>query len=267
MLPYEDFQKNKTMTHFSFLKKVTNENLRPEFKVPIKESFKNLIIQCWSEKPENRPSFEDIYNKLTSINNDVLDYKHEKNCILDDVDEDEILYYIEKIKTNSNIDDDIYRLKHDHQEEIDRLKQQFQEQINQIKKDHQIEVNQIERRHQDEINKMKTEISNQSKTIKNLQIQLNDIKKEKETEIKKLNDFIAKKSIPKVSLKNISIPYSKGNEFRGIISYFKNNTNFNNEINITSSSIYKNDPTYSPINVIKYHDLNAEFHSNDLKNS
>ena len=99
---------------------------------------------------------------------------------------------------------------------------------------------------------MKNEISNHLKTIKNLQIQLNDVKKKKEIETKK---------------PIINVPYSKGNEFNGIINYLKSKFNIYNEINITSSSVYQNDQEFAPFNVIKYDDLDAEFHTNDLENS
>ena len=41
-----------------------NPENRPKFKVPIKESIQELIERCWSENPKNRPTFEEIFNKL-----------------------------------------------------------------------------------------------------------------------------------------------------------------------------------------------------------
>lgn len=92
-VPYEDIDIDK-MTPFAFFNKVVSEKIRPEFKVPIKESFRQLITQCWSDKPENRPSFEEIYSKLTPSNNNPDD--KEPKYFLSDVDEEEVLTYIEK---------------------------------------------------------------------------------------------------------------------------------------------------------------------------
>lgn len=86
LIPYPKFQKGK-MTLFNFNSKVLHENYRPEFKVPVKESLKQLIINCWSNNPTERLTFEEIFN-LIAFNRDFY---------LENVDEDEINFYVDDI--------------------------------------------------------------------------------------------------------------------------------------------------------------------------
>lgn len=94
--PYPLFQSNK-MPPFQFNNKVVNEKYRPEFTVPVKESLKKLIEQCWSDDPTERPTFEEIFNKLAfNIDESVYDVFSKDNefkFYLDDVDVDEVLNY------------------------------------------------------------------------------------------------------------------------------------------------------------------------------
>ena len=46
-----------------FLSRVANEDLRPVFDIPAKPSIKKLIESCWSKKPEERLTFEEIFKK------------------------------------------------------------------------------------------------------------------------------------------------------------------------------------------------------------
>lgn len=48
--------------------KVSNGN-RPEFKTPINESYRRLIESCWSQNPEDRPTFDDIVRELIENKN------------------------------------------------------------------------------------------------------------------------------------------------------------------------------------------------------
>ena len=63
LVPFPSFL-NDELTEFKFNEKVVCENFRPTFSVPIKKSFKELIEQCWSADPSERPSFEEIFHKL-----------------------------------------------------------------------------------------------------------------------------------------------------------------------------------------------------------
>ncbi|KAK8854393.1 hypothetical protein M9Y10_016955 [Tritrichomonas musculus] len=60
---------------------------RPPMKKDIPECYKKLIESCWSEKPEDRPTFEEIVDKL----------KSDPSFMFDDVNLDEIMLYMEII--------------------------------------------------------------------------------------------------------------------------------------------------------------------------
>ena len=68
--------------------KVLKENYRPVFQFPVKDPLKKLIEKCWSKDPDERPTFTEIFHKLTNI---------KENCLLDDVDMDEFTMYVEDI--------------------------------------------------------------------------------------------------------------------------------------------------------------------------
>lgn len=73
MYPFPDFQ-NKKMSLFRLNSKVINENYRPQFKSPVKEKIQQLIEKCWSPNPKERPTFEEIYNRLSrNIEDSVYD--------------------------------------------------------------------------------------------------------------------------------------------------------------------------------------------------
>ena len=82
LIPVKDIKSPKDMIK-------CRQNLVIKFKVPIKDEFKKLIEQCLSNDPNERPNFNEIYNKLKNVNN--------KDFALDDIDVDEVNDYIELI--------------------------------------------------------------------------------------------------------------------------------------------------------------------------
>lgn len=62
---YPELEKGK-LSEFKFKSKVINDNYRPKFTTPLKKSLKTLIERCWSANPSDRPSFNEIFEKLTS---------------------------------------------------------------------------------------------------------------------------------------------------------------------------------------------------------
>ena len=98
--------------HLNFFEKLLlKEKIRPKFDFPIKKEFKTMIENCWSEKPQERPTFEEIFNKLALIkNNDSEDDDHfsVKKFCLDDVDYDELFSYVESILHFSLIGDESF---------------------------------------------------------------------------------------------------------------------------------------------------------------
>lgn len=103
LFPYQDLLNGK-LTDFYFRNKVVNDNYRPEFLVPVKDSLKELIQKCWSACPKERPSFTNIFKKLSTFDSD------DKNeYLLDDVDTDEFKFYLEEINVvNDPINHSIY---------------------------------------------------------------------------------------------------------------------------------------------------------------
>lgn len=102
MYPFPDFQ-NKKMSLFRLNSKVINENYRPQFKSPVKEKIQQLIEKCWSPNPKERPTFEEIYNRLSrNIEDSVYNVfeDDQSQYYLDDVDTEAILDYLDKIESD-----------------------------------------------------------------------------------------------------------------------------------------------------------------------
>lgn len=80
---------------FSFkeLNKIVNGLLRPKLTDDIKSEMKKLLEKCWDSDPANRPSFEEIYLKLSCNFNDYLDNldANEINRYLDLLSENDVL--------------------------------------------------------------------------------------------------------------------------------------------------------------------------------
>lgn len=82
-------------------KKIVNENYRPQFKQPIKKSLENIITRCLSPDPAKRPTFNEIFEKVSDIKSIIN--KDENGCFLDginankDENVDDIQDYIESI--------------------------------------------------------------------------------------------------------------------------------------------------------------------------
>ena len=90
LIPYSEFV-NGQMTEYELKNKIVEQNYRPPFNVPIKKSIKELIEKCWSSDEDKRPTFNEIFEKLTDLS------RNEESCILEDVDIDEVESYIETI--------------------------------------------------------------------------------------------------------------------------------------------------------------------------
>lgn len=106
-----------SLTH-EFRKHIAISNNRPEFKKEIKDNLKNLIQKCWSSNPRERPSFDEIYNKLTNP-----DY------YLDNVDAEKIKKYINFLSKSENINSKDF----DSTEKVNKLSIENQKLKDQIK--------------------------------------------------------------------------------------------------------------------------------------
>lgn len=84
--------------------KIVKDDFRPTFNSPIKHSFRQLIERCWSKDPNERPTFEEIFNKLAfNIENSVYDVyaeiteEEENEDQNQQIDECENKYYLEGV--------------------------------------------------------------------------------------------------------------------------------------------------------------------------
>ena len=151
---------NGSITDFKFQNNVINNNYRPKFTFPIKKTLQELIIQCWSHNPEDRPSFDEIFEKL--CNDDYL---------LDDVDIDELRSYITDINDPTDTMEELLGKIKKIENDMKKLKKQNEEEIK--KKDQEIE----------ELKKVNQQIREQYEKAKNLnekkEISLSTIQQEK----------------------------------------------------------------------------------------
>ena len=63
MKPY-DYIKNLTIS--KLMRKVVNEDCRPQFPEKFNPKMKELISRCRDKKPEKRPSFDEIFDTLSN---------------------------------------------------------------------------------------------------------------------------------------------------------------------------------------------------------
>ena len=104
LFPYPEIQQQK-ITTFRLNQKILNENYRPQFTFPVKPKIKELIEQCWSGNPKSRPTFEEIYNRLSrNIEESLYNVFDSNDCqyYLDDVDQEEVLQYVDKIENDDD---------------------------------------------------------------------------------------------------------------------------------------------------------------------
>lgn len=62
----------------------------------------NLIEKCWSKDPQNRPSFEEIFNKFAYNFSESIFEREDDEYYLDDVDVEEVISYADSIQFSDN---------------------------------------------------------------------------------------------------------------------------------------------------------------------
>lgn len=77
---------------FKFILELKN-GYRPEFRVSIPSSYKDLITSCWREEPSSRPSFKEIVKKLREDPGFITDQVNKKQF-------DNYVKYIDEFKTS-----------------------------------------------------------------------------------------------------------------------------------------------------------------------
>ena len=102
---------------FQFIKKVVG-GYRPKFSNDATEKMKTLILQCLNQDARERPSFEEIFRKLSS----------DFTFIDEDVDEEEINSFLELLPSYDRVINDSYNEKPNQDKSTDfdeKLKQKL----------------------------------------------------------------------------------------------------------------------------------------------
>ena len=226
--PYSEILR-KGFSCSQFRKKIKKEHYRPKFETKVKTSLQNLIEECWSDDPKDRPTFEEIFNKLAYGTNESVynvfeknDDNDEESYYLDGIDIDEVLSYVDKINVISTNEDrdDIVQMK----EKIARL-----ENMNE---------------------KMNKEIKEQMSKLRS----------------PSRSKIASSGSSPIIRRGNsIEFNYDENYGFNGILNYIKKKSkDYSTEIEIVPSSFPRDS---DPKNIILFNEKSEHFKSKDEKNS
>lgn len=104
--PYPELTK-KELKIFQFQTLVSKNKLRPKFTTPVKEELRNLIEKCWSNDPNDRPTFKEIFNELienkyflNDVNSNIIELYVKDITKIEDVVEEKI-QIIEKLENEN----------------------------------------------------------------------------------------------------------------------------------------------------------------------
>lgn len=122
LTPYPALENGELIT-FRFLNLVVYNDLRPEFKFPVKPEIRELILRCWSKNPNDRPTFKEIFNKLA----------YDKNYYLDDVESEVVEDYIDEITRVNDPVEELLKVK----ETLEKENQELKEENEKLKNENQ----------------------------------------------------------------------------------------------------------------------------------
>ncbi|KAK8835520.1 hypothetical protein M9Y10_044362 [Tritrichomonas musculus] len=111
------FELDETISPFVLGNKIM-EGYRPKYAKGITKKMWNLLCRCWDNRPEKRPTFDGIFNELST---DISSYFSEN------IDEDELFEYLEKLSDRKEQSDM-------HTKEDDEATDSLKELQNEIKK-------------------------------------------------------------------------------------------------------------------------------------
>ena len=127
---YKDIFSSEDFDLSDFKEKIINGQ-RPEFTFPIKDNLKQMIESCWSSDPSDRPTFSELFCKLSLTDEDnfiefedncyrpIIDCDDRMNFCLEDVNSDELFAYVEDVTEDAQLqskNDEIERLIMSHKE-------------------------------------------------------------------------------------------------------------------------------------------------------
>lgn len=101
--PFPEVMSGK-MSEVEFKFKVINANLRPKIPEEFNYSIADLLSKCWSGDPDERPSFNEIYQKLY----------YDFNYHLDNVDTVKLFRYVSAIEMDSKEEVKLIQKAHDY---------------------------------------------------------------------------------------------------------------------------------------------------------
>lgn len=102
--------------NYLVLNKIMNNDYRPTFDDNINKNIQELIQQCWSDDPDERPTFKEIFQKLSNqIDSD-------ENYLLDNVDMKKFNIYIHEITNNFDPVENLVKEIDSYEKEIKKLK-------------------------------------------------------------------------------------------------------------------------------------------------
>ena len=149
---YREELNSKHYNQYQFRQKII-EGQRPKLNDQIKPSFQSLLVQCWSEDPKDRPSFQELFTKLSlSVADDdetiegtifriISDQKekveegYNSRYCLENVDVDSFCDYVEEITETGNETQtkriiELEQQNQQYKQEIELLKRQLKESNN-----------------------------------------------------------------------------------------------------------------------------------------
>lgn len=88
IMPFSEL--GQTISPFQLINKII-KGYRPQFTKLVTEKMQNLISKCWSDSPEERPTFSEIFDELSS----------DFNFFSENLDEVEIQNYIDRLNDSS----------------------------------------------------------------------------------------------------------------------------------------------------------------------
>lgn len=87
------YVKNGKVPSLMRLAQQVSKGVRPEFTEKVTEKMKKLLTRCWSNSPQERTSFKEIFELLSS------DFSY----LSDKIDDDEVNNYINILKKSRNL--------------------------------------------------------------------------------------------------------------------------------------------------------------------
>lgn len=240
----------KGMNEFKIKMKIL-EGARPIFTVPVKSSLQELIEKCWETNFNDRPTFSEIYRKLSLSTTEFDNQKEEteksgnslvdlKYC-LDDVNLDEFMEYIEEI-------DESVQICSNNESQNNTIIQELQSKYNylaskydDLEKHYKEELKNITEKHEKEIEQLKIDLQeakNEAKSASEMYTLLeakyansfglnqsdpcnlanSDFPTDDDTKIQVINEYQKKPAYsdsenPPSHLKNLSSSSSGGEDF------------------------------------------------------